>query len=146
MSKHDPTNQERIERVVPLFNQYSREHGEAGQGETNLVDMFADLFHLAKSMAMDPEAVVRRAMNHWTSEVEEAKEEKTTSEYSLEKKDLRAIFKLNESVDSFDGYQELDEYESSTLLTALADPVYAKALMEAYDAVEDKDIFYEDDE
>jgi len=54
--------------VEPLFEGFVAEHGEQGEDRTNLVDLLADLMHLAKVRGIDFADALASAENHFSAE------------------------------------------------------------------------------
>jgi hypothetical protein len=62
----------RIGHAENALAMYLESKGEERDGDASIVDLVADLLHLAKSEDHDPEAIVRMAITHVEAETDEA--------------------------------------------------------------------------
>ena len=63
----------RIGHAENALAMYLESKGEARDGDASIVDLVADLLHMAKSEGHDPEAIVRMAVSHVEAETDEAR-------------------------------------------------------------------------
>ena len=69
---NEPTNEDRGNRVITLLDAYTEITESEDEGEEwVIIDMIADLLHLANLRGHDAEKVSRYALNHFENETSE---------------------------------------------------------------------------
>lgn len=64
----DPSNQDRLVAARAALEGWAQH--KRSDGESEIIDVVADLLHLAASRGDDPDRVVSLALLHWSAEVE----------------------------------------------------------------------------